>query len=59
LKITTTQWSQEQEVPKRFDPGKGQVGHFFFSLKTDRRLNRNNWTLVRMPAEVKNELTYD
>ena len=32
--------------------GNIQGGHYFFSLTTGRRLNRNNWTVLPMPAEV-------
>ena len=32
--------------------GNAQGGHYFFSLTTGRRLNRNHWTSVPMPAEV-------
>ncbi|KAI2491042.1 Reverse transcriptase (RNA-dependent DNA polymerase) [Fragilaria crotonensis] len=32
--------------------GNEQGGHYFFSLTTGRRLNRNHWTSVPMPAEV-------
>ncbi|KAI2499082.1 Reverse transcriptase (RNA-dependent DNA polymerase) [Fragilaria crotonensis] len=32
--------------------GNEQGGHYFFSLTTGRRLNRNHWTSMPMPAEV-------
>jgi hypothetical protein len=32
--------------------GNAQGGYFFLSLNTGRRLNRNHWTLLPMPAEV-------
>ena len=32
--------------------GNAQGGHYFYSLSTGRRLNRNHWTVVPMPAEV-------
>ena len=33
-------------------PGNTQGGHYFFSLNTGRRLNRNQWTELPMPNEV-------
>jgi hypothetical protein len=32
--------------------GNAQGGHYFFSLLTGRRLNRNHWTVLPMPADV-------
>ena len=32
--------------------GNAQGGHYFFSLTTGRRLNRNQWTVLPMPADV-------
>ena len=32
--------------------GNSQGGHFFFSLTSERRLNRNRLTLLPMPMEV-------
>ena len=32
--------------------GNDQGGYYFFSLTTGRRLNRNNWTPLPMPADV-------
>ena len=32
--------------------GNAQGGHYFYSLSTGRRLNRNHWTVLPMPAEV-------
>jgi hypothetical protein len=32
--------------------GNVQGGHYFYSLATGRRLNRNHWTSLPMPAEV-------
>ena len=32
--------------------GNEQGGHYFFSLNTGRRLNRNRWTVLPMPNEV-------
>jgi len=32
--------------------GNSQGGHYFYSLTSRRRLNRNRWTLLPMPMEV-------
>ena len=32
--------------------GNAQGGHYFYSLTTGRRINRNHWTTLPMPAEV-------
>ncbi len=32
--------------------GNAQGGHYFYSLTTGRRLNRNHWTVLPMPADV-------
>ena len=32
--------------------GNAQGGHYFFSLATGRRLNRNHWTVIPTPADV-------
>ena len=32
--------------------GNAQGGHYFYSLTTGRRLNRNHWTALPMPADV-------
>ena len=32
--------------------GNAQGGHYFYSLTTGRRLNRNQWTVLPMPADV-------
>ena len=32
--------------------GNAQGGHYFFSLTTGKRINRNQWTVLPMPADV-------
>ena len=36
--------------------GNIQGGHFFYSLTTGRRISRNHWTILPMPAEVINRV---
>lgn len=37
--------------------GNAQGGHYFYSLQTGRRIVRNNWTEVPMPADVIDRVT--
>jgi len=48
MKSIVTIWGQEQLWPT----GKSQGGHYFYSLTSGRRLNRNKWMLLPMPMEV-------